>query len=592
MGFQLGFCRFDQVSGPVSITLLRPTSALDQLIGHYTPGLLMLGDHHKTIDTLCEDIDENKFDTLHLYTPIWMRLLDSIGTHSLPVRYFVEANFPLDLLNKSYYLTEERHPWSYKIHDKSIMTYTAKFHPECFSKSQEIKRRCITTNVDYVFADLRLGIAFARLSDTDKKKIIDESLELADHLTPRLVLSKAKTAFKKQESEKSRQQKRMIYKSTSATYEAILTNSFKHALSVHRSLDAANVPTINGVSILKIIRLLYTDPKKCIETLFNITDDSSIDNLQYKSMLYKAMNNVLKTNSQTTLRDLCSLFYDYFVYVVQKDEELDFFKQELLEGVKNYKKDTLSIRRMRHERSHPQPEDSEEETDNEVENIKRKLKKYDEACKTMASTIFMPFNDMFFLFSTWSKDQYSALSLYHCGDQHSIYLYDFLIQRGLYVGQQVFSTEQDQTQSSEEEAQEEQHDDEDFIVDTDFLYQKQEQEEEKVKVETERVQCVNLTQEYIDVDQMIHDRVNQSQEIHQDLKQELKSHRYVIQERIKILGSLRYKQMLAGQLISRADFLSLCHQHNLTENQCVKRLELLSTNINFVPTEYQSKLRI
>ena len=111
MVLTLGYLEFQKVSGPTSLRVLTPTQKLKDLVEHYLPVLVLIGDIHDRLQGLCNNVTDS---TLAVYTPLWLRLLDSLGCDLLPVDYFVEAFFPVELLRTPYYLQDANKRFLYK----------------------------------------------------------------------------------------------------------------------------------------------------------------------------------------------------------------------------------------------------------------------------------------------------------------------------------------------------------------------------------------------------------------------------------------------------------------------------------------------
>jgi hypothetical protein len=560
---RLGQCSFERISGPVSITVLQPTALLREKIGHFTPILMLIGDYHEQTDTMCEPKELQSLDVLSMYSPVWLRLLDSIATFSLPVRYFVEANFPVELLNTSKYLVEERKPWMYEIDNNTIMTYTAKHHPECYSKNSVIQQSCITSNMSYEFADLRLGITFAKLTPEDAQEMQQSGITISEIVAPR-TSGRSPVLIKRVVKTRSRKAQQYIYKQTESTYESVMYQTFKNCLTKSRPLDVHKRIMINGVSILKIIKMLFSSPLKVIKLLYDplsSTEDVLRVQIQQTSKMFKAMQ---ATSADMT--DLLQLFYQYFVYVMRHDSELRNCKQVLMDAILNYEEDTNILHRMKHRRI-PRRNSNDLDEDEllaraEEMSLKARLKQYEEACDTLAATMFLPFNDMFYLFSTWSPKEYSSLSVYHCGDDHCSHLFEFLTSEQLYKGWSMYSLDE----------------------------------------QDNKLQCIDVSNsvqifaghpDTIDsIDAMIQQNILHASDLDMDTKQDFVTKQYIIKNRVRVLGLVQYKRMLSGQLLPKQQLLQLCTQHQLSEKQCKQQLDLSDANVVFVPSEYLSKLKI
>jgi hypothetical protein len=575
MSLQIGGVTYNRLSGPTSFSILKPTLRLQNILNHYSPTIILLGDIHDTKDTICDVniVNDKDNSTISTYTTLWLRCLDSLGTTELPVRYFVESDFPLEYLNLSYYTMEERKQWIYKNGDKTIMSYPMKQVPECFSTNPKIRESCITPNVYYYFSDLREGSEFSLLHSQHKQDLQKKSIQLAEKIIPRhLITYKIPKHSEKTNKIKSISygQKKKIYKHTVDSYESILYSTFKHALSMNRSLSN-KLNTINGLSVLDCLELLYENPKELAHILFDMT----LQTIKETSKVYLSLQNVF--NGDTFVDSignkkqyLLDLFNDYFVYIMEHDTDIYEYKDIIFKGINRYERDIEDIKlyrswikRRAKLKKTVFDSDIDSDTDNsdieseellrlKIRKIESRFKKYNEACEMIAITIFIPFNDMFFLFSSWSHYEYSSVSIYHCGEFHSNYLFEFLSIKGIYEGIREPMNDEDEDINSN--------------------------------------QCI-MFQEIIQADKIITDNIVQSSYIYEDTKIDYINKVSVIKNRVHILGLHLYKEMLQGKLLSSDKYKECCSRLNIHPHDCKHLLNLTETNIT-VPSEYTSKLRI
>jgi len=94
----------------MSFRLLVPKSDLYLRFEKYVSPLILLGDEHSNNSNICE---LNNSNTLSTFTVFWMRLIDSLGTKNMKVQYFIESNFPEELIDSSYYINDEFKKWLY-----------------------------------------------------------------------------------------------------------------------------------------------------------------------------------------------------------------------------------------------------------------------------------------------------------------------------------------------------------------------------------------------------------------------------------------------------------------------------------------------
>jgi hypothetical protein len=539
MVLTIGNLYFEKLSGPISLSILQPTNDLTKIISHFTPILLLVGDIHHTRKTICKD--ENSVTTLSTFTPFWLRILDSLATTELPVLYFVEGSFPVDLLDSPYYLRDDKKKWLMKLKDKTVMTYALKYHPECFSSNKKIKQQgCVTSNINYYFADLRLGISFANINKKDRETIQTRSVELAQKITPRILLTSQKHD---NPSDHSRHQRSLIYSESEDTFESVVYSSIESALSENRSFTERKVTHILDTDIRIILELIFKNPKKCSQLIF----DASNEEVQTSSLLYKAMIGV--SVDKKTIKKLVKLFQDYFVYICENDQELLMNKFLIFKALKNYDKDTKILKRMFYQNIKIEV-DEDELTDDEIverRKINKEIESYNQACETIATTIFMAFNEMYYLFSSWSKQQYSSMSIYHCGDQHSKYLSDFLISKGLYTSVEEVRNKKDN-------------------------------------------QCLTFKRRDFDIDSIISKNILSSPKIAYDTKQNYLIKQYINKQRIAVLGDMNYFNMLSGEILSNDEFEQICDDHNLTNKKCLELLDMTSISIT-VPSDFTQKIK-
>lgn len=539
MVLTIGNLNFEKLSGPISISILQPTNELSKIISHFTPTLMFVGDIHHTRKTICKD--EDNMSTLSTFTPFWLRILDSVASSELPVLYFVEGSFPIDLLDSPYYLRDDKKKWLIKSKDKTVMTYALKYHPECFSTNEKIKQQgCVTSNIKYYFADLRLGISFANINKEDKETIQARSVALAQKITPRILLTSQKNT--NSASDHSREQRRMIYSQSEDTFESIVYSTIESALSENRSFRTKKIAHILDTDVRIILEMIFKEPKLCAQLIFDTTNEK----VQSSSLLYKAIIGV--SDDKKIIKKLEKLFQEYFVYICEHDDELLMCKFKIFKALKNYDKDTKLLKRLYYQniKIEVDEDDLTDEQLFEQRKNKKEIESYNQACETIATTIFMAFNEMYYLFSSWSKKQYSQLSIYHCGDQHSKYLSEFLVLKDLYTLTEMRNKKDNQ--------------------------------------------CITFQKRDLDIDSLVSSHVLSSSKIAYDTKQSYLIKKYIIKQRIKILGEVNYHNMLSGEILSNDEFEELCAVNNIPNKKCLQLLDMSSISIT-VPSDFTQKIK-
>jgi hypothetical protein len=538
MVLTIGNMIFDKLSGPTSLSVLQPTIKLNKLLKHFTPILVLLGDIHDTRKNICKDDDA--LEVLSTFTPLFLRILDSFCINELPLLYFVEGSFPLDLLDSPYYLRDDKKKWLIKSNGKTVMTYALKYHPECFSTNEKVKQQgCVTSNIKYYFADLRLGISFANINKIDKDMLQTKSLSTAQKITPRIVL---KSSSSKPSTVHSREQRNMIYANSEDTFESIVYSTIESALSENRSFRERKVAHILDTDIRIILKLVFENPEKCSQLIF----DPSNDTVKTTSLLYKAIIGV--SNDDVTIKKLVQLFQEYFVFICENDEELLICKFKIFKAIKNYDKDTKLLKRLYYQNIKIQIDEDDLSTEQIIERkkIKKQVEEYNEACEMIATTIFMAFNEMYYLFSSWNKQQYSCMSIYHCREQHSKYLSEFLVFKGLYTIDEVRNKKDKQ--------------------------------------------CLVFQKRDLDIDSIVRTHILSSQSLAYETKQNYLVKSFTIKQRIEILGYMNYLNMLSGEILSNDEFEDICAASNTTPKKCLEMLDMSSISIT-LPKEFKDKVK-
>jgi hypothetical protein len=565
MTLTIGQLTFDALNGPVSFRCLKPTTRLIER-GINANVLLCLGDEHQSRNKVCNIFDPWSTEqpetprTLSTFTPLFLRILDSLGTQQCPVDYFVEAYFPTEFLSSNMYFADEYKPWVYQVDDETVMTWVAKFHLECFAQSANVQLQCPSSNVQYHFADLRLGKTFAKLekehSNTIKTKAVDAAIQ---NFYPYATVKKTThDTF-------SRDRKLRIYKQSVDMYENLLYNTFLNIQSPYRSRSNGKVATINEVSVFEILKLLYDQPEKCAQLLF----DPSSRYIRKSSMLYAAIQSSVPVNikEDVWVKWCTQLFTHYFAFVVKSDSELQQSKDKVIASIKSYgvisaelkmyaevTGRTLNISQHRNTKIVSRYTDKKSFTPSQLmfyEDLRATLRDYREIYDTVATSMLVPFNDMFVLFSSWKTNTCTPLTLYHAGEFHCKQLAQFLIDGGLY---------EYATPSVEPSA--------------------------KVN------RCLNMNKQNYDVDAAISETFQAILQ-YKKYQEEYKNKQTIVYNRISVLGVKLYKQVLSGRLITHQELLKKIGDFELDLEETLDSLELqtLSNNQVFIPKEYTNKLR-
>ncbi len=527
MSITIGNLSFKNLSGPTSFRLLVPKSDLYLRFEKYVSPLILLGDEHSNNSNICE---LNNSNTLSTFTIFWMRLIDSLGTKNMKVQYFIESNFPEELIDSSYYINDEFKKWLYDAPKNNIMSYIPNYHNECFSK---INDKCPVKTIDFHYADLRMGIEFANIDISHREEINKKNNK---KITELFIDNKKTTQAHVIKHSKIRKEK--IYKYSSNDYESILYDSIYSALTLNRSILSSNVAKINGTSIIKILKLLIKNPLKCAKIIFDPTNSMLNQSKLLKSIMIfsKSCNN---TNDCATF--CLELFYDYFVYIVKHDTELQKYLVHLRIILEDYKIDTERLNKIvYHEyiRSTSLVHDRRNiprTTDEDLEH-KAKIKSYEETSSVIANTIMMPFNDLYVLFKTWTL---APICVYNTGDAHCRHLSNFL--------SKLYDVKIVNTYSNK-------------VL--------------RLINEQQISRCLKFNND-INIDQEIFQNfINQYEYLPKKYIEEYKEKFNLIQSRINLLGKL-YTKMLSGELISIKELESQCSDIE----KCIKICNLSQLNL-------------
>ena len=147
MPVTIGGLQLEFLSGPVSFDVLIPKN-------EKFPKIMLLGDVHEVkIQETCSNAQVTGVN-ISTITPAWYRLLDSLG---IRIDYFVETFFEPSLINDPYYIKDDVYSSLLMSNNQQVMSWIARNYIPCFSELGSNK--CITSNIKYHFADIRLGHA-------------------------------------------------------------------------------------------------------------------------------------------------------------------------------------------------------------------------------------------------------------------------------------------------------------------------------------------------------------------------------------------------------------------------------------------------
>lgn len=483
--FQIGQISFNKISGPVSFHYLEPTEdflfSLSKKI--YCPPIILIGDNHFTREKICYDNEEF---TLSIFTPLWLRCLDSLGVENYPIYYGVESFLPTKITNLEYYFTHENKNWLYNIDNQTVMGYIPKQYPECFSKNKNVLKKCITENINFLFTDFRLGLSFTGISPIHKKKIKKKTFEkLQQNYFQENITNK-----------RSHERKQSVFKNSTEEYENYVYNCLESCLGVNRAESISEGKNkINGYSPIEIIDLAFTDVKKCADIIFDFNNVQ----VQRGCQLFKMIK--LKSLDKNRIKNI---FTEYFIQIINTiplkwkicfynicsrfKKETNFFHYILDLSQKTTKVDREYIEKFK-----------------KLED--KMLTTYNECQQELASTLLIPFNDIYFLVSTFGTK--TPLAIYHSGNFHSTELLKLLIKNGAYNCKYSFGDNNSQ--------------------------------------------CINITKNFNLDKELINYLNNYGKEIFSSFyeKQEL------IQHRVENLGDDLYKEILNGKVITEEELVQI-----------------------------------
>jgi hypothetical protein len=335
-------------------------------------------------------------------------------------------------------------------------------------------------------------------------------------------------------------------------YESVLSYTLETALSENRSYDSSKLAYIGGVDVLKILALVFNDPEECSHKIFDVT----FDLLTKSSKLYKSIQAI---QDEPAMALCMQMFRSYFVYVCKHDQELHKYAETIFKGIRNYHKDTKTLHeeykyKQRSQKIHTRiPQEHKQN----MRMLQEDLAEYNEACDVLATTIMMPFNEMFVLFSSWRAGHQSCLTLYNAGEAHCSHLRNFLMSQNLYTGIVADAYAQNIFQSKQ------------------VLKQKW-------------TRCLDVSQTDVNVDNFLIENMVRQNLLLPTYQQKLN----LAARRIQILGLQIYKEMLSGRLLSKEELEEKCTALQKIDSQCLQDLQISSLKYDSAFLEYHDKKRI
>ena len=442
---QVNWIDIKYIGGPVSLAVLVPNDTCPFQNKH---PIILLGDHHRCHKHLCNyqrlarhmKMSET---IVHTNVPLWFRLLDSYGTDNYPVQYFFESYFEPNLLNDPFYSQPEVSRWISNSSSMSFMNYIIKFHPSCISKD---KSDCITKNIKYEFADLRLTSKYHNMKDSDRHMY--QALDYLETTKIKLKLDKKymkdgttliKGIAKNIDNRKKSPDTDDAIKILSNTpefplpfYENQLSHYLTYFLGTNRFKlklkELESLLQFRGIDFLLLIRnKKYIE---CANLLFNSKNKYFIS----KSKLYKAAK-------ELDLYICKQMFIEYFVFFLTDSFKDGTNERFMLENLVSYSYDIDSDKMLRYSfletllSSKDQLRGDEYIRELNAIDISR-FKYHDTVADFVENTVLAPFNDMFMLFTSLKNK--APLTVYNAGNSHTSHLYTYLLSKGYYMASPLF----------------------------------------------------------------------------------------------------------------------------------------------------------
>ena len=542
---KIGQLYFDKLNGPTYFTVLQPSDELIQLLNRYIPPLIMIGDYHERRDNLC-DIKPFSTNILSTFTPMWLRLMDSLTTDKIPIKYYIEGYIPDQMLNTTLYMKKELRNWNYQNNRDTIMNYIPIYHQECLSTNPQIVDDCLTKNIEYKLIDWRLGNSNARLTseDYDKNKI--KSYRFLEQN-----MFKKKKYKDDKQLKISQKRKLPIYENFIDVYESYVVETITHRCDNINFINRSN--KINNKSVFNIIKLAYKDPRKCAETLFDIYNN------QVKSgcKLYKIADDM------NCLELAQNMFIEYFIQIMKYDKDIVKIKDTLFDAIQNFDIYYSSLQSLFITKysSYFDFDYTEIPTHSQhIANVyKKTIDEYQRSFSIFAATISIPFIDLYALFDSWKNP--NILSVYNAGDFHIRNLYKILTDHQLYKSI--------------------------YVSDSMFIRSQH--------IDVSR--CLEFDIKFnLDIDHLIISHLLKHKDMmnnHDEIIQSLYEKHQLNLERKEFLGDELYQEMLQGLTLSKEQIDQICLNNQTNYKNCLAHLEIEpELELKFSQKEYIKNKKI
>ena len=163
MPITIGGISINEISGPVSISYIKPTEKIIQYLQLDCSPILFLGDDHDGIEECCTYESgtiinkENSSINISCLDPLFYRIIDSIGSKNGNIDFYIEDWYAPKFLNEleTEIETGQNIPNTLFLNHSNIMTYIPTYHFECFATNQTLQKRCFTNFIRYHYVDTR-----------------------------------------------------------------------------------------------------------------------------------------------------------------------------------------------------------------------------------------------------------------------------------------------------------------------------------------------------------------------------------------------------------------------------------------------------
>ena len=429
---QINWIDIKYLGGPISFAILTPTSVLPFKNKH---PLILLGDHHGCRKNICDykkiaRKHKEKQIIVHTNTPVWFRLLDCYGTVEHPVQYFVESYFEKNLINDPFYQDESNSKWMTSSSFVSFMNYIVKFHPSCF---QHDSKHCITTNIKYNFADLRLSVDYLHLTQEHENIIKANSfLQINNdkvHQDSTYMLKKlAKKIEQRKVSTDTDESNKIISKLPAIKSFPFYENQLSFYIDLYLTKDRFELDEN------KYDRLFHFNGRQIIQysidlefnKLFHLIFNPNSKYLQEHSKLFQVCK-------QLDFEWCLNIFEKYFVYFMKNNNHTILkYKHLYQHAIHRYQIDSSEILQLNIKQLQRTIGRDHEYNYHQYFDVSKYLSDYKILSEYLSTIIMCSFNDMFMFFSSLLHS--SPLSVYNAGNKHVVNLYKFLIQEKFYSG--------------------------------------------------------------------------------------------------------------------------------------------------------------